>query len=325
MKVDTLESSLTESLEELQKTQNVAAVLDRYGDQAAPLRPLLETAQWLGDYYAVVPQPTDGLRKGREHLLMSAALQRATLPTRYPGRQGLIRPNGLWWKFVGVMVALALVLVPLRGTLVSAASSTLPGNPLYSLKLSSEDRLFASIKDAEVKVVLAMSLAHERIEEVGALVQKQQAIPSDVLYRMDYLFRTALMSAAWAGEPIMLDMLAYIIHHARQQVQELELLKLQATPINLDMLNALQTLCLKTQIVAMVALKNPGTFREAYQAGMPEKLPLPSGGPLSGIIVTDELKELATSVPTSSPLTVIPVVPFLTPTAQPTPSPGSDF
>ncbi len=333
MKTHTTESLLTESLEKLKKTQDVAAVLAHYPDKAETLRPLLEAAQWSGAYYADVPHPTDGLEEGRRRALAFAAAQRATVPTRRTMWNDLKQQRNLLWKFAGVVAVIALVLVPLRGPLVSAARTTLPGNPLYILKLSSEDQLFASMDDSEAQVVLAISLADERVEEVRALVEKQQEIPVDVLYRTDYMFRTALMSAAWAPEPVMSNMLEYIIHHIRQQVQQLELLKVQATPKNLPMLNDIQTLCLKTQIIAMVALDNPETFREAYQAGTPEKMPLPSGGPLSGVVITEELRNLVTSTPDSSPLTpaTVPAAPILTPTAKPTPTgtatpaPGIDF
>lgn len=338
MKVDTTESLLTESLEKLKKTQDVAAVLEHYPDKAGTLRPLLEAAQRTGAYYAEVPPPPDGLGAGRERALAFAAAQRATTSaqratasarrTLWGNRK---HQDNLFWKFAGIVVAIALILIPLRGPLVSAARTTLPGNPLYSLKLSSEDQLFASMDDAEAKVVLAISLTDERIEEVRALVEKQQAIPVDVLYRMDYMFRTALMSAAWAPEQTMTSMLAYIVHHVRQQVQQLELMKVQATPKNLPMLNDIQTLCLKTQIVAMVAMENSETFRAAYRAGTPEQMPLPSGGPLSGVVITEELRNLVTSTPDSSlaPPATVPAAPILTPTAKPTPlgTPvaGTDF
>jgi hypothetical protein len=321
MKTHTTESLLTESLDKLKKTQDVAAVLEQYPDKAETLRPLLEAAQWTGAYYADVPRPLDGLEEGRVRALAFAATQRATVSGRRTVWGNLKRQNNLFWKFAGAVVAISLILIPLRGPLVSAARTTLPGNPLYSLKLSSEDQLFASMDDAEAQVVLAISLTDERVEEVRALVEKQQAIPVDVLYRTNYMFRTALMSAAWAPEPVMSSMLEYIIHHNRQQVQQLELLKMQATPKNLPMLNDIQTLCLKTQIIAMIAMENPETFREAYQAGTPEKMPLPSGGPLSGVVITDELRNLATSTPDSSllPPATVPAAPILTPTAKPTP------
>ena len=322
MKTTVTESLLTQSLEELKKTQDVAVVLQRHPDKAETLRPLLEAALWAGKQYADVPKPPDGLEKGRERALAFAAAQRDTVSSRRTMWSNLKRQNNLFWKLAGTIVAIALILIPLRGPLVSAASTTLPGNPLYILKLSSEDQLFASMNEAEAKVVLAISLTNERVEEVRALVEKRQAIPIDVLYRTDYMFRTALTSASWAPEPVMPNMLDYVIHHIRQQVQQLELLKIQATPKNLGTLSELQTLCLKTQIIAMVALENPETFREAYQAGTPEKMPLPSGGPLSGVVITEELKNLATSTPDSilAPPAQVPAAPILTPTAKPTPS-----
>lgn len=321
MKAHTTESLLTESLEKLKQTQNVTAVLEHYPDKTETLRPLLEAAQQAGAYYADVPRPPDGLREGRQRALAFAAAHRAAVSTRRTVWGNAERPNNLFWKFAGAVMVITLILIPLRGPLVSAARTTLPGNPLYSLKLSAEDQLFASMDDAEAQVVLAISLSDERVEEVRALVEKQQAIPVDILYRTDYMFRTALMSAAWAPETVMANMLEYIIHHIRQQVQQLELLKVQATPRNLPMLNDIQTLCMKTQIIAMVALENPETFREAYQAGTPERMPLPSGGPLSGVVITEELRNLITSTPDSSLLTpaTVPAAPILTPTPKPTP------
>ncbi len=336
METHVTESLLTESLEHLQKSGDVATTLRRYPEKAETLQPLLETAQQLIAHYADVPHPPTNLRDGRAEVLAFAAVQRAAqiaiaskrgVTARRPtfaGRNGAARrqPNP-FLRLAAVLAVLTLILIPLRGPLVAAARTTLPGNPLYILKLSSEDQLFSSMNEAEVKVVLAMSLTQERVEEVRALVEKQQEIPIDVFYRADYMLRTALMEAAWAPEPLMPNMLSYIIHDARQQSQQLEMLKMQATAKNLGALGNMQTLLLKTQIIAMVALENPETFREAYQAGTPEKMPLPSGGPLSGVVITDELKQLVTSTPDSRLLIepVVPLIPLLTPTASPTPAP----
>ena len=337
MKTHVTESLLNESLEHLQKTGDVTATLRHHPEDAEALQPLLETAHQLSVHYADVPNPPADLREGRAQVLAFAATQRARRTAPSSGKRGLFgqrntlaeraqptkrRVNPLW-RLAGILAALTLILIPLRGPLVSAARTTLPGNPLYILKLSSEDQLFSSMNEAEVKVVLAVSLTQERIDEMRALVKKQQEIPIDVFYRADYMLRTALMSAAWAPEPTMSNMLSYVIHHTREQSQQLESLKTQATPQNLGAIGNMQTLLLKTQIVAMVALENPETFREAYQAGTPEKMPLPSGGPLSGVVVTEELKQLITSTPDSSSLSeqTVPTVPLLTPTASPTPEP----
>jgi hypothetical protein len=322
MKTQVTESLLTESLEQLRKTGDVAATLRRHPEKAEALHPLLETAQELNAYYADVPRPPANLREGRAQVLAFAAIQRAT-QVKSSRRGAANREANPFWRLAGVLAALALILVPLRGPLVSAARTTLPGNPLYTLKLSSEDQLFASMNEAEVKVVLAVSLTQERVDEVNALVEKKQEIPIDVLYRTDYMLRTALMEAAWAPEAMMPNMLSYIIHQTRQQSQQLELLKMQATPQNLGMVGDMQNLLLKTQIIAMVAQENPETFREAYQAGTPEKMPLPSGGPLSGVVLTEELKQKVMSTPDSllSPEPTLQVEPLLTPTASPTPAP----
>jgi hypothetical protein len=322
MKTHVTESLLTESLEQLKKTGDVAATLRRHPEKAETLNPLLETAQELNAHYAEVPRPPAGLREGRAQVLAFAAIQRAT-QVKSSRRSAAKREGNPFWRLAGVLAALALILVPLRGPLVSAARTTLPGNPLYTLKLSSEDQLFASMDEAEVKVMLAVSLTQERVDEVRALVEKKQEIPIDVLYRADYMLRTALMEAAWAPEAMMPNMLSYIIHQTRQQSQQLESLKMQATPQNLGTVGDMQNVLLKTQIIAMVAQENPETFREAYQAGTPEKMPLPSGGPLSGVVITEELKQKVMSTPdsVSLPEQVIPTIPLLTPTASPTPSP----
>jgi len=319
MKTHVTESLLTESLEHLRKTGDVTATLRRYPEKVETLQPLLETAQQLNAHYADVPHPPADLWEGRVQVLAFAAAQRArhTPVRRAAPVKRQINPL---WRLAGFLAVLVLILIPLRGPLVSAARTTLPGNPLYTLKLSSEDQLFASMNEAEVKVVLAVSLTQERVEEVRALVNKQQEIPIDVFYRADYMLRTALMEAAWAPEPLMPNMLSYIIHHTREQSQQLEEMKMQATSRNLSAVGNMQTLLLKTQIIAMVALENPETFREAYQAGTPEMMPLPSGGPLSGVIITEELKQFVTSAPDSL-LAPVPPAPLLTPTASPTPAP----
>jgi hypothetical protein len=326
MNTQVKKSLLTQSLEALDLTgasqRDVEGVLKRHPEQAGALEPLIEAAVMTSKFYADVPEAPGGLVEGRLRVLAVTAEQRR----RVTANTGKIqRPSSLFWRFAGAVIAVVLALIPLRGTLVSAASDSLPGHPFYMFKLSAEDQLFKSVDDAEVKAVLAISLVEERMHEVRALVERQQAIPVDVLYRTDFMLRTALDAAAWAPERIMPNMLDYITHHIRMQIQTLELLKAQATPENLPMLNNIQNICLKTQIIAMVAWENPQAFRAAYQAGTPEKMPLPSGGPLSGVLITEELKNLATSTPdsyiTPPAMTEQPALEAPTPTSTPTMTP----
>ncbi len=351
-KFDEFDKVLASSLDALNRGDHIESILQRYPHYQMELRPLLEMARVTTEALADAPEPPNGLATGRERVLRAAEARRAWM--RPPASARDERPHSQlrfprlpfnldWvWKLAGVALAMVMLLAPLSGQIVWAASESLPRNPLYLLKVTVENQHFAHIDDPEVQVVIAMALTEERVKELQILVARGQTIPSSVVDRTELLSSLALNAAAWTPEPLMADMLNFIIRRTRAQVTALEALKHQTTGHNHTELTKTQRACLRVERVASMALEYPEAFRTAYQAGQPEKMRYTEGGPLGGIItdavmesvtptmpVTPEEREPATSpeetrpspteAPTQAPTAT--ATPTPTDTETPTPSP----
>lgn len=299
----TFNKVLARCLEELERGDDIEAIVQRYPEHQAELRPLLAMACATIETLADVPEPPYELARGRERVLRAAEARRAWMRPPAPETHGRPRFRLRWprlsfdldwaWKLAGVALAMIMLLVPLSGHIVWAASESLPHNPLYPLKVTVENQHFKHIDDPEVQVVIAMALTEERIKELQILVERNQTIPSSVVDRTGQLSALALNAAAWTPEPLMADMLNFIIRRTRAQANALEVLKAQTNGHNHTELNKTQRSCLLVERVASMALEYPESFRAAYQAGQPEKMRYTEGGPLGGII-TDAVLESIT-------------------------------
>lgn len=318
----------TQCLEDVRATGDVEAVLRRYPEEAASLRPLLETVAMISGFYAEVPPPPDGLQGGKARVLEAAAQKRAVAAQRRtatsepaPGGRGWRRT--LVWRMVGAVVALLLILAPLSFQAVRASNASYPGHVLYPIKLAKENAHYAGVESPAVRVTLALTYAGERIEEMQTLVRKQRPIPDAAATRVARLLDDALVSAAWVAEPVMGSLLTYVSSESQTYVQALDALAGQLSGEGAAVLRTAQRACLHAYVVADLALAHPDTFRTAYQTGSPELLsayeeehwPNSTEEDILGMLLGPDAEE--TPTPTASPTTR----PSPTATSQPTATP----
>ncbi len=85
------------------------------------------------------------------------------------------QPRITWSKWLASAGALALLLG--TGT-VFAAQGSLPGDPLYPVKLATENVQVATTLDAKAKADLQLSLVKKRVEEIQAVLARPSSTPS---------------------------------------------------------------------------------------------------------------------------------------------------
>ena len=152
------EVKLIECLDALEKHEPIEQILARYPEEAARLRPMLETAHAL---LSLRMEPSEAVKtKSRETFLSQAQALRQTSPRRI----------GFVSRLLISFVAVALVCVVLGAGAVAASGSSLPGDPLYGLKRAVENvRLSAA--DTTVRGALVTQFERTRIDETEALVE----------------------------------------------------------------------------------------------------------------------------------------------------------
>jgi hypothetical protein len=210
------EQSLEYCLQELERTGDVEASLSRYPHYADRLRPLLEMAQATRAHYQAVPEAPGGLAAGRERMLAVAAQQRARGVPQTPAKTRL----ALALRFAGVLLLAVLGMAILGGGVMRAASDSLPGERLYSLKLATEDARLALASAPKARVDLALQFVEERADEVQALAAAGREAPDETLVRLERHIERALTQAENAGEARE-ELLVQVAARTRTQAQEL--------------------------------------------------------------------------------------------------------
>lgn len=164
MKAKQLNTILDECLERiLVDGETVAQCLERYPEYSAELEPLLQTAMIANQAVDIHPSPEF---KTRARFQLRMEMSKADEKSR--------RSFFAWQPRWTVVVVTVLVVVLLGGSTVLAAGSgnTIPGNPLYAVKLATENvRLALSSSDA-AKVQVYDTLVDRRVAEIELLMER---------------------------------------------------------------------------------------------------------------------------------------------------------
>ncbi len=162
MKNKEFDNILNDCLERLLiKGESLEQCLEHYPEQAAELKPLLETALAAREAADIKPRPDFRARASYQF--------RSALKERTAGRE---RPSWGWFPRWAMVVAVVLVLVLACGSTVFAASSSMPDSPLYPVKLATEQVQFSLTFSQMGKARLCAELADKRVAEIAYMADK---------------------------------------------------------------------------------------------------------------------------------------------------------
>lgn len=175
-----LASLLDECLAQIKEEKDIQRCLAEHPEAAAELGPALQLAWQLRALRPVPQRSAQAIAMGRERFLAQAAAmqqaemaRRAPSATAIPWHQNLLQALGLLKRgFTTAAVALALVMVFLGGGAWVASARSLPGDPLYSVKLVRERVILWLTFDQASKLELQEELEQRRIEETKALLRE---------------------------------------------------------------------------------------------------------------------------------------------------------
>lgn len=114
------------------------------------------------------------------------------------------------------------------GATVNAAEDDLPNEPLYAVKMWSEDLSLQLRNDPEQKVARLMELAQVRIQEMAALADAGQTIPDQARQRLEGHIQQALQICSTLDDPAMDRTLLQIRDRLQDQDRDMERLQLHA-------------------------------------------------------------------------------------------------
>jgi len=166
---------------------------------------------------------------------------------------------------IAAVIALTLIL---GGTAtVYAAQDDLPNEPLYGLKLFTENiRLWANT-DPEMEVELLMQFVQLRVQEMNAMAMEGETPPPQVELRLEKQIQQALQVAAGMNDDGMQGTLERIQTKLQEQVQLMTQLQAQAQvdpQTNMTMTQARETIEARLRMVDE-GMADPQGFRNTIR------------------------------------------------------------
>ncbi len=188
------------------------------------------------------------------------------------------------------------------GTALAAAQS-LPGSPLYPIKLAAEETRLQLANDATTEALLHLNLAQERVNEMVQLAEKGEPVDEAIVTRWQEHVNAALQLAKDASSQAEREAVFARTHETLQQ-QYQALAQAQAQHANQEALKHAQQAIEETQ----QQIQNAEQYREQQQEQHQQQhqnMPPTFVSPMPTVIVP-------TVVPTEVPPTVVPPHPHPT-------------
>jgi hypothetical protein len=170
--------------------ETIEQCLAQYPGQAVALRPLLETALATKKVSNIKPRPEF---RSRARYQFRAALQEA------PTRKGFFT---FVWPAWATVVAIVLALLLSGGGTVALAANSMPDEPLYSVKVATEQVRLAFTFSEIGKADLNARLADRRVAEITTIANRAEPEDLDKATELlnKHLEKVAVLAGTWAGE-----------------------------------------------------------------------------------------------------------------------------
>lgn len=155
------EAVLQECLDYMEQGESVDAIIARFPELGAELRPFLETAVQLA---ALAPQPSLAAKQQSQKAFLAHAASLKVTP---------IRPS-TWYRVRQTLLplaSLALLLILFSAAAVSVSASAIPGDALYPVKRLVENVRLNRTDDPTAAADLLAEFDQERIREVQTLLR----------------------------------------------------------------------------------------------------------------------------------------------------------
>jgi hypothetical protein len=177
------------------------------------------------------------------------------------------------FSFARILIVLTLALGGTGTTAAYASQSSLPGDPLYGVKLALEDLRLDLTHAPEQEVLLLEDLVETRLQEIGAMVQQGMPINPQLTARLENHLRLALQQTAQLDDPLLIQTMQQIQIRAQEQLRILQQLQANAPSNQQDVLRQTEQAILRVRKTAEDAIDDPATFRLRLGNERPEDAP----------------------------------------------------
>jgi hypothetical protein len=179
------EEAFSEAVELLRTGGSIDAFLREHPEQASEIAPLLDTVTGVRAKRTVPARPAEIALASRERF-MAAAQRTVVVPSRKPlgffAGWAALFGSSAGSRRVSYAMAALLAVVLLLGLsttgVITAAASALPGEPLYQVKLASEQVQLLLARDDSARQVVERAIANRRIQEAQTITQLRRPVTS---------------------------------------------------------------------------------------------------------------------------------------------------
>jgi len=194
--------------------------LDEFGKRVlAPLRPVPPV-----DPQVAAEAKMKYLLQG-EHLRQELISQSGGIGTtqvrRKPNILQLLQHKPMMKALFAILLAVVIILAGSSFT-VYAAQSSLPGEPLYTLKSWSEDVRLSMTFSTKAKLKLTLDYTNRRVDEISSLLAGGKALNDQTSNRFQRELEDALQLAAQLDDTQIQNALSQIRSHAEHQGRTME-------------------------------------------------------------------------------------------------------
>jgi hypothetical protein len=168
---------------------------------------------------------------GRARFLKEAAeYQQAVSPEKHVRQSGWIFPIRKEKFAMNVLVSLILVASLFLGgsVTVAAAQNDLPNQPLYQVKLWTEDTALALAGTPQKQATVLMNMAQRRVEEMAALTEEGIVPPTQVREQLEQHLNQTLALASNMDGPALEQTLLQLRDHLQTQDRIMEQAQMHA-------------------------------------------------------------------------------------------------
>jgi uncharacterized membrane protein YgcG len=210
------------------------------------------------------PRNPQSARRARAQFLNQAVS--ASEFQRHKGWRFIFRKE----QFAMNMIISILVIAGLLfggGATVNAAQDDLPNEPLYALKMWSEDVSLQLRSDPEAKIDRLMELAQTRIQEMSQLMENGQTPPDQVQLRLEQHIHQALQICSTLDDAALDRSLLQLRDQLRERDRDMERLQIHAAQDAQPILERTRTMLRERLQLVEDGLLNHEMFRNTVRNG----------------------------------------------------------
>lgn len=241
-------------------------------------------ARLLGELKAVPPRDPERAERGRAQYLARATDFRDShasvsppVKARHKGWMTILtwRKEPIPMSTLATLIVIVSLLFGGAGATVVAAQGSQPDQPLYGLKLTSEDARLELAAKTQTRLELALQFAERRIEELAGLVRAGKPVPATLAARWQQQAELALRLAGDLDDGVMNGELTRLRDRLREQLRLMDQLQGDA-PADAQLLRLREQLQTRLRLVE-AGLADPTGYRNQVRAGQYDLAPVDPG------------------------------------------------